>query len=79
MLINIVVTTMSADPAIAFKPGDYLVSVGFRLRHDQPIMRKYMRIKNTCHYEVRNYLRSLARIKSRVVWSRSPVCGRLSR
>jgi hypothetical protein len=45
MLINIVVTTMAADPAVAFKPGDYLVSVGFRLRHGHPTMRKYMRIK----------------------------------
>ena len=33
MLINIMVATMAADPAVAFKPRDYLVSVGFRLRH----------------------------------------------
>jgi hypothetical protein len=51
MLINIMVATMAADPAIAFKPGDYLISVGFRLRHGHPTMRKYMRIKNTCQYE----------------------------
>jgi hypothetical protein len=67
MLINIVVTTMAANPAVAFKPGDYLVSVGFRLRHGHSTMRKYMRINNTCQYEVRNYLRNTARIKSRVV------------
>jgi hypothetical protein len=67
MLINIVVTTMAANPAVAFKPGDYLVSVGFRLRHGHSTIRKYMRINNTCQYEVRNYLRNTARIKSGVV------------
>jgi hypothetical protein len=43
MLINIVVTTMAADPAVALKPRDYLVPVGFRLRHGHYFLRKYMR------------------------------------
>ena len=47
MLINIMVTTMAADPAVALEPRDHLVPVGFRLRHGHPIMRKYMRIKTT--------------------------------
>ena len=33
MLINIMVATMAADPAVAFEPCDHLVPIGFRLRH----------------------------------------------
>ena len=39
------VATVAADPSVALKPCDYLVSVGFRLRHGHYLMRKYMRIK----------------------------------
>ena len=67
MLINIVVAAVAADPAVALEPRDHLVPVGFRLRHGHPRMRKYMRIINTSQYEVRNYLRNSARIKSRLV------------
>jgi hypothetical protein len=43
MLINIMVATVAADPAVALKPRDYLVPVGFRLRHGHCFLRKYMR------------------------------------
>jgi hypothetical protein len=33
MLKNIMVATVAANPAIARKSRDHLVSVGFRLRH----------------------------------------------
>jgi hypothetical protein len=33
MLIDIVVTTVAANPTIALQPRDYLVPVGFRLWH----------------------------------------------
>ena len=44
MLINIMVATVATDPAVAFKPRDHLVPVGFRLRHGHCFVRKYMRI-----------------------------------
>ena len=33
MLINIMVTTVAADPAVALEPRDHLVPVGFQLQH----------------------------------------------
>ena len=48
MFINIMVATMAANPAVALKPRDYLVSVGFRLRHGRYFVHKYMRIENRC-------------------------------
>ena len=44
MLINIMVATVAANPAVALKPRDHLVPVGFRLRHGHRLMRKYIRI-----------------------------------
>jgi hypothetical protein len=33
MFINIMVTTVAADPAVALEPRDHLVPVGFQLQH----------------------------------------------
>jgi len=33
MFINIMVATVAADPAVALKPRDHFVPVGFRLQH----------------------------------------------
>jgi hypothetical protein len=44
MLINIMVTTVAADPAVALEPRDYLVPVGFQLQHGHRLMCKYMQL-----------------------------------
>ena len=43
MLINIMVATVAANPAVALEPRHHLVPVGFRLRHGHRLIRKYMR------------------------------------
>jgi len=45
MFINIMVTTVAADPAVALEPRDHLVPVGFQLQPYHRLMRKYMRIR----------------------------------
>jgi len=60
MFINIVLTTMAADPAIALKPRDYLFPVGFWLRHGRRFARKYMRIGDSCQINAQLIAQSVA-------------------
>jgi hypothetical protein len=43
MLIDIMVTAVAADPAVALEPCDHLVPVGFQLQHSHRLIRKYIR------------------------------------
>jgi len=70
MFIDIMVATRAADPAVAPEPRDYLVPVGFQLRHGHRSVRKYLRIQRLPSTRMRHLLSNFSGLSQPVYLGR---------